>query len=364
VEKAILVDLATSAAEKRVAAESMEELAGLSRAAGAGVADRIVVFRPAPTPRFYLGAGKVEELKSVIEELGAGLVIFGRDLGPTQQRNLEDTLEVKVVDRTQLILDIFAQRARTSEGKLQVELAQLTYQLPRLVGRRAALSRLGGGIGTRGPGEKKLEMDRRRIQARISRIKAEIKAVERRRVGQRRSREKSRIPLIALVGYTSVGKSTLFNRLARERTWTSPQLFATLDPVVRRASFSDGRPYFLSDTVGFIKNLPLALVTSFKATLEEVVGADVILHVIDISAPDPNGQRDAVVRVLEEIGAGGIPRLEVFNKVDLLDGNDLLLARNAGPGANGVYVSAERGDGLGALKERLEEFAGNLKNRS
>ena len=359
-EKAILIDLATSAAEKRAAAEFMDELAGLTRAAGAAVAEKLVVVRPAPTPKFYLGSGKVEELKGIIGELGTGLVIFGRDLSPTQQRNLEDALEVKVIDRTQLILDIFAQRARSSEGKLQVELAQLTYRLPRLVGRRASLSRLGGGIGTRGPGEKKLEVDRRRIQERISRIKHEIKAVEKRRAGQRRSREKSRIPLIALVGYTSVGKSTLFNRLARERTWTSPQLFATLDPVVRRAAFSDGRPYFLSDTVGFIRNLPPALVTSFKATLEEVVGADLILHVIDISAPDPDGQRDAVVRVLQEIGAGGIPRLEVFNKIDRLDGKDLLLARNGEPGGDGVYVSAATGDGLGALRTRLAEFAGGL----
>jgi GTP-binding protein HflX len=341
----------------------MDELAGLARAAGAVVTEKIIQSRPAPTPKFYLGAGKVEELGRLIEELEAGLVIFGRDLRPTQQRNLENALEVKVIDRTQLILDIFAQRARSSEGKLQVELAQLTYRLPRLVGSGAALSRLGGGIGTRGPGEKKLEVDRRRIQERISRIKGEIKAVEKRRAGQRRSREKSHIPLVSLVGYTSVGKSTLFNSLAREKTWTSPQLFATLDPIVRRASFSDGRPYFLSDTVGFIKRLPLALVTSFKATLEEVVGADVILHIIDLSAPDADGQREAVLRVLQEIGAGDIPRLDVFNKIDLLPDKDLLLARNDEPGADGIYVSAETGNGLAALRARLAECTTVLKKR-
>jgi GTPase len=362
-ERAILIDLVTNAREKLAAADRMDELAGLAHAAGAAVAETIVQLRPAPTPRFFLGSGKVEELRALAGELGAGLVIFGRDLSPTQQRNLESALEVKVIDRTQLILDIFAQRARTSEGKLQVELAQLTYRLPRLVGRGTALSRLGGGIGTRGPGEKKLEVDRRRIQDRIARIKAEIRAVERRRIGQRRSREKSRIPLVALVGYTSVGKSTLFNALAREKTWTSPQLFATLDPIVRRASFPDGRPYFLSDTVGFIRGLPVALVTSFKATLEEVVGADVILHVVDLGAADTDGQREAVVRVLQEIGAGDIPRLDVYNKVDLFPEADLLLARNSEPGGAGVYVSAATGAGLDALKARLAECTLGLKNR-
>jgi len=362
-EKAILIDLATNAKEKLEASDSMDELAGLARAAGASVIGRIVQHRPAPTPRFCVGAGKVEDLEKTIGETGADLLIFGRDLSPTQQRNLEAALEIKVIDRAQLILDIFAQRARSSEGKLQVELAQLSYRLPRLVGRGGALSRLGGGIGTRGPGEKKLEVDRRRIQERITRIKSEIRAVERRRAGQRRSREKSRIPLVALVGYTSVGKSTLFNRLAREETWTSPQLFATLDPIVRRAAFSDGRPYFLSDTVGFIRRLPVALVTAFKATLEEVTGADVILHVIDASASDSDGQREAVVRVLEEIGAGDIPRIDVFNKIDLLPDQTALLGRNREPGEPGVYVSAASGEGLAELRARIAELAPILKNR-
>jgi len=362
-EKAILIDLVTSAKEKLEVSESMEELAGLARAAGAAVVERIIQFRPAPTPRFLLGAGKVEELTGIIEELGADLLVFGRDLSPTQQRNLEAALDVKVIDRTQLILDIFAQRAHSSEGKLQVELAQLSYRLPRLVGRGAALSRLGGGIGTRGPGEKKLEVDRRRIQERITRIKAEIRAVEKRRAGQRRSREKSHIPLVALVGYTSVGKSTLFNRLAREKTWTSPQLFATLDPIVRRAAFADGRPYFLSDTVGFIKRLPAALITAFQATLEEVAGADLILLVIDASASDPEAQREAVIRVLQEIEAGDIARIDVYNKIDRLPDRAHLLERNGRPGEDAVYVSAATGEGREALRARIEERAPILKKR-
>jgi GTP-binding protein HflX len=362
-EKAILIDLVTSAKEKLAAAEAMDELAGLARAAGAAVVDRIIQLRPAPTPRFFLGSGKVEDLERTIGETGAEVLIFGRDLSPTQQRNLESALGIKVIDRTQLILDIFAQRARSSEGKLQVELAQLSYRLPRLVGRGGTLSRPGGGIGTRGPGETKLEVDRRRIQERITRIKGEIRSVEKRRAGQRRSREKSRIPLVALVGYTSVGKSTLFNRLAREKTWTSPQLFATLDPIVRRAAFPDGGPYFLSDTVGFIRRLPVALVTAFKATLEEVVGADAILHVIDTSAPDADGQREAVIRVLQEIGAGDIPRIDVHNKIDRLPDGSALLRRNGEPGENRVYVSALSGDGLAALRSRIAERATILKKR-
>jgi GTP-binding protein HflX len=362
-EKAILIDLATNAREKLEVSDSMDELAGLARAAGATVTERIIQFRPAPTPRFFVGAGKVEDLERIIEETGAELLIFGRDLSPRQQRNLENALEIKVIDRTQLILDIFAQRARSSEGKLQVELAQLSYRLPRLIGRRGILSRLGGGIGTRGPGEKKLEVDRRRIQERIARIKAEIQAVEKRRIGQRRSRELSRIPLVALVGYTSVGKSTLFNRLAREDVWTSPQLFATLDPIVRRAYLPDGRPYFLSDTVGFVRRLPAALVAAFKATLEEVAGADVVLHVFDASAPDADGQGEAVVRVLQEIGAGDIPRIDVRNKIDLLPDGTALLPRNREPCAEAVYVSAVRGDGLADLRARIAERATILKIR-
>jgi GTPase len=355
-EKAILVSLATTAAEKRNAADSMAELKGLARAAGAFVADEVFQVRPAVSRRSFIGKGKVDDVKRLLEELGADLVIFDDNLSPTQQRNLEHDLETKVIDRTQLILDIFARRARSNEGKLQVELAQLNYRLPRLAGKGVAMSRLGGGIGTRGPGETKLEVDRRRIEDRIAKIKREMKAVEKRRTGQRRSRKESLIPLVSLVGYTSVGKSTLFNALAREDVWTSPQLFATLDPIVRRASFPDGPFYFLSDTVGFIKKLPLELVSAFKATLEEVNASDVLLHVIDISHPAADAQHEAVVQTLEKIGAGDIPRLDVYNKVDVLLEKDELLKRNVQSDAPGLYVSATTGEGTTELKARLRSL--------
>ena len=352
-ENAILVHLATKPRERLEAGDSVDELAGLVRAAGARVVERVFQVRPKIEPRTYVGEGKVAEIRSLAKELDAGLVVFDNNLSPTQLRSLEKGLDARVIDRTQLILDIFAQRARSSEGKLQVELAQLNYLLPRLTGKGKEMSRLGGGIGTRGPGEKKLEVDRRRIQDRISRIKREIKNVQKRRAGQRRSRRESLIPLVALVGYTSVGKSTLFNRLAQESTFTSPQLFATLDPLVRRASFADGLSYFLSDTVGFIKKLPVELVTSFKATLEEVSEADLILHVIDLSAPAADGQKEAVDKILGEIGATEIPTLKIYNKIDRLPDATELLHRNGRPGVEGLYVSAATGDGLAALKERL-----------
>ena len=355
-EKAILVHLAVNAKQKLEAKESMAELAGLARAAGAAVAERIFQARPSISPKFFIGEGKVEEIKRIANEIGAGLVIFDHVLRPTQLRSLEKALDVKVIDRTQLILDIFALRARSNEGKLQVELAQLSYLLPRLSGKGTALSRLGGGIGTRGPGEQKLEVDRRRIQDRIARIKREIKNVQKRRSGQRQNRKKSLIPLVALVGYTSAGKSTLFNQLAQEHTFTSPQLFATLDPLVRRAYFPDGLYYFLSDTVGFIKKLPVELVTSFKATLEEVTGADFILHVVDLGAPGAEGHVEAVGRILEEIGATDIPRLMVYNKIDLLPDGEELLKRNGRPGSDSFYVSAATGAGVAALKDRLRSL--------
>ena len=355
-ERAILVHLAVNARQKLEAADSVEELGGLVRAAGAQVAATVFQVRPKVNPRTFIGEGKVEEIKRLARELEAELVVFDDRLSPTQLRSLEKDLGVKVLDRTQVILDIFALRARSNEGKLQVELAQLSYLLPRLVGKGGGLSRLGGGIGTRGPGEKKLEVDRRRIQDRIARIKREIKGVQKRRAGQRRSRRESLIPLVSLVGYTSVGKSTLFNRLAQEAAFTSPQLFATLDPLVRRASFSDGLSYFLSDTVGFIRKLPVELVTAFRATLEEVVESDLILHVIDLSASGADRQREAVDRILEEIGAAEIPRLAVYNKIDRLPEREEFLRRNAGSGSDGLYVSAATGEGVAALRDRLRSL--------
>jgi len=352
-EKAILVNLATTAREKSEAEESLDELEGLARAAGAGVVQKVRQARPVISPRSFIGQGKVEEVHHLAQELKADLIIFDHNLSPRQQRNLENSLSCKVIDRTQLILDIFAQRAHSNEGKLQVELAQLTYLLPRLAGRGRAMSQLGGGIGTRGPGEKKLEEDRRRIQGRINKTKKEIRGLEKRRAGQRHSRNKSPIPTVSLVGYTSAGKSTLFNALARENVFTSPQLFATLDPVLRRVFFPDGIYFLLSDTVGFIRKLPVELVTSFRATLEEVRESDCICHVIDLAAAGAESHIEAVERILEDIGALGIPLLRVYNKIDRMPQAQGLLALNQQAGPDRVYVSAKTGQGLDALKDRL-----------
>jgi len=280
------------------------------------------------SPRYLVGDGKAQEIAQLRKECGADLVIFDRNLSPTQQRSLESKIGGKVIDRTQLILDIFAQRARSNEGKLQVELAQLNYLLPRLAGKGIGLSRQAGGIGLRGPGEKKLEEDRRRIQDRIAKIKREIQSVQKRRAGQRQGRKESHVPVVSLVGYTSSGKSTLFNQLCHETAFASPQLFATLDPVLRRVELEDGLYFFLSDTVGFIKKLPVQLVTSFMATLEEVEEADCLIHVIDYSSPHSATQVEAVRKVLEDMNAADIPVIEVYNKIDLLPQKEEFLSRN------------------------------------
>jgi GTP-binding protein HflX len=354
-ERTILVNLSTSAREKAEAEDSLEELAGLARAAGAEVVLRTSQSRPKASPRYFIGEGKVEELARMVEDLRADLIIFDHNLTPVQQRSLEESLKIKVIDRTQLILDIFAQRARSNEGKLQVELAQLSYLLPRLVGRGGALSRLGGGIGTRGPGEKKLEEDRRRIQDRIAKIKREIKGLQLRRANQRMSRKRSPVPVVSLVGYTSAGKSTLFNTLTREHVFTSAMLFATLDPVLRRVYFSDGLYFLLSDTVGFIRKLPVELITSFQATLEEIREADCVCHIIDLTSARADEQAEAVERILAEIGADDSPLFRVYNKIDLLPNKDELLALNGRAGERRVYLSAKTGEGEEALKKMLRE---------
>ena len=356
-EKAILVNLATSQREKEEAKESMTELAGLTSSAGATVIEEIYQYRPGHSPKFFIGEGKVQELSIKVKESGAGLVIFDHNLSPTQQRSLEEAIKVKVLDRTQIILDIFAQRARTNEGKLQVELAQLTYLLPRLKGKGQALSRLGGGIGTRGPGEKKLEEDRRKTTDRIARIKKEIDSVQKRRARQRENRRQSPVPTVSLVGYTSAGKSTLFNALAGENRYTSPHLFATLDPMVRRVTFSDGLYFFLSDTVGFIKKLPVELISSFRATLEEIREADCLLHVIDITSPEAFEQAEAAEEILSELEITGLPVIKVFNKIDLLPEREKksLLERQPKEEASAIYISARSGEGLGHLKALLRQ---------
>ncbi|MBC7363563.1 MAG: GTPase HflX [Candidatus Aminicenantes bacterium] len=354
-EKAILVNLATTPREKEEAEVSMAELSSLAISAGATVVERVFQYRRDINPKYYVGEGKVEELTRLVEKTGANLVIFDHNLSPTQQRSLEEALKVKVLDRTQLILDIFAQRARSIEGKLQVELAQLTYLLPRLKGKGQTMSRLGGGIGTRGPGEKKLEEDRRRITQRIGRIKKEIEEIQKRRARQRHSRKKSPVPNVSLVGYTSAGKSTLFNFLTREKRYTSPHLFATLDPMIRRVTFEDGTYFFLSDTVGFIKKLPVELISAFKATLEEIREADCLLHVVDITSNEAMEQVLAVEKILEELKIIDLPVIKVFNKIDLLPEEEkrTLLKKNEPNGHFPVYISSLTGEGVDILKKRL-----------
>ncbi len=362
-ERAILVNVAATKSEKDEAEESMDELAGLAAAAGAEVAGKVFQVRPRLNPRWIVGEGKVADIAREVRGSAADLVIFDRNLNASQQRNLEDEIKVKVIDRTQLILDIFAQRARTNEGKLQVELAQLSYRLPRLRGQGLSLTQQGAGIGTRGPGEKKLEVDRRRITDRITRIKRDIDALQKRRSSQREGRRKGPAPTVSLVGYTSAGKSTLFNLLTKEQRYTSSNLFSTLDPLLRRVSFPDGAFFFLSDTVGFIKRLPVELVTSFRATLEEVGEADCICHIVDAASASTERRLGAVEAILADLGIADVPVLKVLNKIDLLtdEERDLLLRRNADPAARTIAISAKTGEGVPDLLRRLRDvlFAGH-----
>jgi GTP-binding protein HflX len=317
-ERAALVALASRRSTRDDLDTLFDELAGLTAAAGADVVLRAAQDRGAADPATLIGRGKVETVARACEELGVDLIVFDNDLTPAQARNIEKACGRRVIDRTELILAIFARRARTREGQLQVELAQLEYRLPRLAGSSEALSRLGGGIGTRGPGETKLETDRRRIRHRIATLRREIADVARRRGFLRSRRRRIDVPTVALVGYTNAGKSTLFNRLTGAQATSSNALFVTLDPLVRRVAAQSGAEWLLSDTVGFIDRLPHQLVAAFHATLEEVAAADVLLHVIDASAPDYRRQMAAVKAVLEEIGASAVPTIEVYNKVDAL----------------------------------------------
>jgi GTP-binding protein HflX len=313
---------------------------------------RVLQERAKPDPATFLGSGKVTMLAAACDETSADVVIFDNELSPAQLRNLEKALDRKVIDRTQLILDIFARRARTREGKLQVELAQLKYLMPRLVGSSAALSRLGGGIGTRGPGETKLETDRRRIRHRISVLGKEIDGVRRRRSQLRERRHKAAVPTVALVGYTNAGKTTLFNALTGDAAVASNALFVTLDPLVRKVRLPDRRELLVSDTVGFIDRLPHSLVAAFRATLEEVAAADLLLHVIDASSPDHARHIAAVQAVLAEVGADTVPSLDVFNKCDQLD--DGARARISALYPAALCVSALTGEGRDELVAALE----------
>jgi len=331
--------------------DSLDELAFLASSAGADVVGRLFQERERIDPAFLIGRGKIEELQEEREQLKASVVVFDESLSPAQLRNIERKVDCKVIDRTQLILDIFAHRAHTREGKLQVELAQLNYLLPRLAGKGVELSRLGGGIGTRGPGETKLEVDQRKIHKRIHKIKEELEHVRSHRRLHRSFRSSIPVPTISLVGYTNAGKSTLFNALTDAGTYASDQLFATLDPLLRRMRLPSKREVILTDTVGFINKLPPTLVSAFRATLEEIGEADLLLHVIDISSAHFKQQRTAVLKVLEELGYSAKPMIEVYNKMDLV-GDDISLKSHADP----VYVSALQARGFPALLEKIDLF--------
>ncbi|MDQ7857390.1 MAG: GTPase HflX [Armatimonadota bacterium] len=326
---------------------SLEELARLAETAGARPVATVIQRRARPHPASYLGKGKVEEVRRASEAAAADLVLIDGELSPVQQRTLEGDLGVKVLDRTALVLDIFAQRARSREGRLQVELAQMNYLLPRLAGRGVWLSRLGGGIGTRGPGETKLEVDRRRIRARITELQRAIDAIQRHRGRQRGPRKATATPQVALVGYTNAGKSTLLNALTGAGAFVEDRLFATLDPTVRRLVLPNRRAVVLADTVGFIRRLPTELIAAFRGTLEEVVHADLLLHVVDASHPDWETQVRVVREVLADIGAADHPEVLVFNKTDRLAAAEVTRLRQAYPAA--AVISAARGDGLEAL---------------
>jgi GTP-binding protein HflX len=342
------------------AENSLTELAALAETAGSEVLEGLIQRRSQPDAATFIGRGKVDEVRDVVIATGADTVICDGELSPSQLRKLEEKVKVKVVDRTALILDIFAQHAKSKEGKAQVELAQLQYLLPRLRGWGESLSRQGGGaggsgggVGTRGPGETKIETDRRRINTRISRLKREIKALRTVRQTKRSKRTNSGVPAVAIAGYTNAGKSSLLNSLTQAGVLVEDALFATLDPTTRRTAAEDGRVYTLSDTVGFVRHLPHHIVEAFRSTLEEVAYADLVLHVVDGAHPDPEGQVSAVREVLGEVGADKIAELLVINKVDAADEETLLRLKRAWPDA--VFVSARAGIGIEELQAAIAE---------
>ena len=340
------------------AEESLAELRTLAESAGANVVGEILQRRDRPDPATLVGAGKLEEVAGAAASVGADVLLFDHDLSPSQQRNIEKIIQRRVIDRTQLILDIFARHARTREGQLQVELAQLHYMMPRLAGRGVEMSQLGGGIGTRGPGETQLETDRRKIARRVRHVEQQLENVRRIRAQQRQRRESAPVATVALVGYTNAGKSTLFNALTRAGVLSSSKMFATLDPTIRAVNLPSKRKVLLSDTVGFIRNLPHTLVSAFRATLEEVQRASLILHVSDASSRLSAEQDAQVEIVLKELEAEKKPRIRVMNKVDLLDEEVAanLIADAARQGGKTVYVSAVEGAGMDSLLDRIDKM--------
>ncbi|WP_426566592.1 GTPase HflX [Angustibacter sp. McL0619] len=340
---------------------SLAELAALAETAGSQVLDAIMQRRDQPDPGTFLGSGKAIELRDIVVETGADTVICDGELAPSQRRALEDVVKVKVIDRTALILDIFAQHARSREGKAQVELAQLEYLLPRLRGWGESMSRQAGGrvaggegIGSRGPGETKIELDRRRIRTRIAKLRRQIREMKTARDVSRHDRKRHEVPSVAIAGYTNAGKSSLLNRLTGAGVLVENALFATLDPTVRRAETSDGRTYTLADTVGFVRQLPHQLVEAFRSTLEEVADSDLVLHVVDASHPDPEGQIQAVRTVLADVEAHQVPELIVLNKADAADPE--VIARIRSRERSVVVVSARTGEGLAELRGRIEQL--------
>ena len=350
-ERVVLVGVWTEGSIKD-AENSMAELAALAETAGSEVLDALIQRRDKPDPATFIGSGKVSELKGVVKSTGADTVICDGELSPGQLRNLEDKVKVKVVDRTALILDIFAQHAKSKEGKAQVELAQVSYMLPRLRGWGDSLSRQAGGIGGRGPGETKIEVDRRRIRDKMAKLRREIAEMKVARDTKRQERKRNSIPSVAIAGYTNAGKSSLLNRLTNAGVLVQNALFATLDPTVRKSETKDGRVYTLSDTVGFVKHLPHELIDAFKSTLEEVSGADLIVHVVDASHQDPLGQIKAVREVVRDIGGEKIPEIIALNKADIADPEVIRLVMREEPDA--YPISVHTGAGIEALIAAIE----------